>query len=65
MNKDIIRKRIGVIRHELDKKKIRFLLVTKPANITYLTGFLGEDSWAAVAKGRVYLLTDSRYTERC
>jgi len=64
MNKDIIRKRIGVIRHELDKKKIRFLLVTKPANITYLTGFLGEDSWAAVAKGRVYLLTDSRYTEQ-
>jgi Xaa-Pro aminopeptidase len=29
-----------------------------------LTGFLGEDSWAAVAKGRVWLLTDSRYTEQ-
>jgi Xaa-Pro aminopeptidase len=48
----------------MDKKKIRFLLVTRPANVTYITGFLGEDSWAAVAKGGVYLLTDSRYTEQ-
>ncbi len=39
-------------------------MVTKPANVTYLTGFSGEDSWAVVAKGAVYLLTDSRYTEQ-
>jgi Xaa-Pro aminopeptidase len=64
MDRDIIRKRIRAIRRELDKKKIRFLLVTKPANVTYLTGFLGADSWAAVAGGRVWLLTDSRYTEQ-
>jgi len=64
MNRDILRKRIRAIRRELDKKKIRCLLVTKPANVTYLTNFLGEDSWAAVAGGRVYLLTDSRYTEQ-
>jgi len=64
MNIDIIRKRIRAIRRELDKKKIRFLIVTKPANVTYMTGFLGEDSWAAIAGGRVYLLTDSRYTEQ-
>jgi Xaa-Pro aminopeptidase len=48
----------------MDKKKIQFLLITKPANVTYITGFLGEDSWAAIARGRVYLLTDSRYTEQ-
>jgi len=64
MNRDIIHKRIRAIRRELDKKKIRCLIVTKPANVTYITGFLGEDSWAAVAGGRVYLLTDSRYTEQ-
>jgi len=64
MNIDIIHKRIRAIRRELDKKKIRFLIVTKPANVTYMTGFLGEDSWAAIAGGRVYLLTDSRYTEQ-
>jgi len=64
MNPKIIEGRIRAVRRELDKKKIRFLLVTQPANVTYITGFLGEDSWAAVAKGRVYLLTDSRYTEQ-
>jgi Xaa-Pro aminopeptidase len=64
MNPKIIAGRIRTIRRELKKKKVRFLLVTNPANVTYITGFLGEDSWAAVAKGRVYLLTDSRYTEQ-
>lgn len=64
MNPKIIAGRIKAIHRELDKKKIRFLLVTQPANVTYITGFLGEDSWAAVANGRVYLLTDSRYTEQ-
>jgi Xaa-Pro aminopeptidase len=38
--------------------------VTKPANVTYTTGFLGDDSWAVVTRSRVYLLTDSRYTEQ-
>ena len=64
MNPKLIVRRIRAIRRELDKKKIRFLLVTKPANVTYITGFLGDDSWAAVAGGQVYLLTDSRYTEQ-
>jgi len=64
MDRDIVRKRIRAVRRELDKKKIRFLLVTKPANVTYMTGFLGDDSWAAIANGRAYLLTDSRYTEQ-
>jgi Xaa-Pro aminopeptidase len=64
MDRDIIRKRIRAIRRDLDKKKIRFLILTRPANVTYMTGFLGADSWAAIAGGRVYLLTDSRYTEQ-
>ncbi len=48
----------------MTKKRISCLIVTKPANVTYVTGFLGEDSWAAVTHSRVYLLTDSRYTEQ-
>jgi Xaa-Pro aminopeptidase len=64
INPKWLTKRIRAVRRELDKKKIRFLLITKPANVTYLTGFLGEDSWAAVSKTQVYLLTDSRYTEQ-
>lgn len=64
MNKDVIGKRIRVIRRELNTKVIDCLIVTKPANVTYATGFLGDDSWAIVTKGRVYLITDSRYTEQ-
>ena len=64
MNKKIIANRIKAIRRQLDKKRINCLILTKPANVTYVTGFLGEDSWAAIVKGRVYLLTDSRYTEQ-
>jgi Xaa-Pro aminopeptidase len=64
MNKEQIAKRIRAVRRDLDKKKIRCLIITRPANVTYATGFLGDDSWAVVAGGRVYLLTDSRYTEQ-
>ena len=64
MNRDVITKRIKAIRRELNKKKIKCLIVTKPANVTYTTGFMGEDSWAAITKGRIYLLTDSRYIEQ-
>jgi Xaa-Pro aminopeptidase len=64
MNKEQIAKRIRAVRRDLDKKKIRCLIITRPANVTYATGFLGDDSWAVIAKGRVYLLTDSRYTEQ-
>jgi Xaa-Pro aminopeptidase len=64
MNKDVIKKRIKAIRRELNKKKINCLIATKPANVTYTTGFMGDDSWAAITKGNVYLLTDSRYTEQ-
>lgn len=64
MNKTILAARIKTIRRRLDKKKISCLVLTTPANVTYVTGFLGEDSWAVIAKGRVYLLTDSRYTEQ-
>jgi len=48
MNRDILKKRIKAIRRELNKKKINCLIVTKPANVTYTTGFLGDDSWAVI-----------------
>jgi Xaa-Pro aminopeptidase len=64
MNKEIIKRRIRAIRRELNKRNIECFIVTKPANVTYTTGFLGDDSWAAITKGKVYLLTDSRYTEQ-
>ena len=64
MNAESVTKRIRAIRSELDKKTIDCLIVTKPANVTYTTGFLGEDSWVVIIKSRAYLVTDSRFTEQ-
>jgi len=64
MNRDVIKKRIKAIRHQLEKKKINCFIMTNPANVTYTTGFMGADSWAVITKKQVYLLTDSRYIEQ-
>jgi Xaa-Pro aminopeptidase len=64
MNAQTIKRRTGAIRWLLNKNKICSLVVTKPANVTYTTGFLGADSWAVITGRAVYLLTDSRYTEQ-
>jgi Xaa-Pro aminopeptidase len=64
MDREALRRRIIAIGRQLNKRKINCLVLTKPANVTYVTGFLGGDSWAVIAKGRVCLLTDSRYTEQ-
>jgi Xaa-Pro aminopeptidase len=64
MNAKNIARRVRNIRAELSNRRIDALVLTKPANVTYLTGFSGEDSWAVVTGRTVYLLTDSRYTEQ-
>ena len=64
MNERIIKRRIKTVRRLLNKKKIGCLILTKPANVTYTTGFSGDDSWAAVTGRGVYLLTDNRYVEQ-
>ena len=64
MNIVVIKKRTRAIRQLLNKKKVNCLILTKPANVTYTTGFSGDDSWAIVTGRAVYLLTDSRYIEQ-
>lgn len=64
MNSEIIKNRIRAVRCELARRSINCLLVTKPANVTYTTGFSGDDSWAVITARAVYLLTDSRYIEQ-
>lgn len=64
MDSKIIKNRSKAVRRLLNKEKINCLIITKPANVTYTTGFRGDDSWAVVTAGAVYLLTDSRYTEQ-
>jgi Xaa-Pro aminopeptidase len=64
MNPESRKRRIGTVRSQLRDKHLDGLILTKPENVTYLTGFSGEDSWAIVTKTGLYLLTDSRYTEQ-
>jgi Xaa-Pro aminopeptidase len=64
MNAGIIKRRIRAIRYRLNKRQIESLLVTKSANVTYTTGFLGDDSWVLITGRAVYVLTDTRYTEQ-
>ena len=64
MSKQILFSRIQLVRAGLHKRRISCLIVTKPANVTYITGFLGDESWAVITTRAVYLVTDSRYIEQ-
>ena len=64
MKKKIIENRIKAVRRRLKEKQINCLIITTPANVTYATGFSGEDSWAVITPKTVCLLTDSRYIEQ-
>jgi len=64
MDGEIIRNRIKAVRERLKEKRLNCLIITDPANVTYTTGFLGDDSWALIGPRGVCLLTDSRYTEQ-
>lgn len=64
MDSDTLKTRLKVVRKGLGASKTDCLIVTKPANVTYITGFTGDDSWAIVLPKKVTLITDSRYTEQ-
>ncbi len=64
MDRQIITRRIKAIRNRLTRNDLDSLILTKPANVTYTTAFMGADSWALITKRQTYLLTDSRYTEQ-
>ena len=48
---------------KLKQEKLDGLIVSLPANITYLTGFLSRDSYLLVSPGRNVYFTDFRYIE--
>lgn len=39
------------------------LLVTNPVDVSYLSGFTGEDSWLVVGKGKGVVISDGRFLE--
>ena len=61
---EALKLRIRKIKNQLRRAGQNVLLISNPANVTYATGFLGDDSWALLTPQTVYLVTDSRYTEQ-
>lgn len=60
----IIKQRLAGVRRRMKTAGQRAVLLTNAANVTYLSGFLGEDSWLLLVGNSAYLITDSRYTEQ-
>jgi Xaa-Pro aminopeptidase len=58
----ILKGRIQNIRAKLQSEKVGALIVTVGSNVSYLSGFSGDDSWLILTAGQVFLVTDSRYT---
>jgi Xaa-Pro aminopeptidase len=50
------------LRKLLGKAKVDSLLVTNFTNVTYLTGFTGDDSYLLISPGQEVILSDPRYT---
>ena len=55
-------KRQSRLRQLLRRSKVDALLVTSFTNVTYLTGFTGDDSYLLVTQDASALITDPRYT---
>jgi Xaa-Pro aminopeptidase len=64
MDDRTLKSRQKKIREGMSRAGVDCLIVTKPANVTYVTGFSGEDSWAMALPKAVILITDSRYSEQ-
>jgi Xaa-Pro aminopeptidase len=56
--------RRGRLRKLLKNAHAESLLVTNFANVTYLTGFTGDDSYLLITRTDEVLVTDPRYTEQ-
>ena len=52
------------IRSAIRDEKLPALLLTNFADVSYATGFEGDDSWALILPDRIYLISDFRYVEQ-
>ena len=59
--KSLVSARLRRCRADMAGQKLDALVVADPLDVTYLTGFTGDDSILVLTKGRKILVTDSRY----
>lgn len=62
MRNGIFKNRIKKVTKLLRAKRLNALIVTAGANVSYLSGFSGDDSWLILTAKDACLVTDSRYT---
>jgi len=56
--------RINELRKAIEAEKLDALLVSSVPNVSYLSGFTGDDSLALISPGRQHIVTDFRYAEQ-
>ena len=56
--------RLDVFRKVLEDEKLDGMLVTSVVNVTWLSGFTGDSSFALITPDRRQLITDFRYVEQ-
>ncbi len=56
--------RIEQLRTYMEQEGLEGFYIAKPANVRYISGFTGEDSYLFITKDRQYFITDPRYTEQ-
>ncbi len=61
--RDVFGSRTSALLKRARRAGCEAFLVTAPADVRYLSGFTGEDSWLLVAPRRRLLITDSRFAE--
>lgn len=61
--KEEISQRVEKLRAAMAEKRLEGMLISDAANVRYMSGFAGGDSWLLVATRRLFLLTDFRYVE--
>ncbi|HVX86293.1 MAG TPA: Xaa-Pro peptidase family protein [Phycisphaerae bacterium] len=61
---DFIARRLERVRQALEKAKAPALLVTSFTDVSWLTGFEGDDSHAIVTPEKLILISDHRYEEQ-
>ncbi|MFA5098580.1 MAG: aminopeptidase P family N-terminal domain-containing protein, partial [Candidatus Margulisiibacteriota bacterium] len=54
---------ISRLLNSLSSLNLDAMLVSDPANISYLTGLRSRDAWLLVSRKESFYLTDARYTE--
>jgi len=55
---------LSLLKKRLKKEKLDALFVSKPVNVSYLSGFTGCDAYLLVTKAKDFFITDFRYKEQ-